>query len=95
MPEHILQEEAQASIISWFPRMPSKSNIPDDPSRGHTTEATEPKKNSDALRTLSVRRERLSGSMQKQKGMLRHRASPFMSQKKMRTSGPNGRWEQK
>ena len=34
--EHVLQEEAQASI--FFVVCPSKCNVADDPSRGHTTE---------------------------------------------------------
>ncbi len=34
--EHILPDESDASIISWFARVPSKSNIADDPSRGQT-----------------------------------------------------------
>lgn len=32
--EKILQDESESSIISWFARVPSKSNIADDPSRG-------------------------------------------------------------
>ena len=36
--EHMLQEESQSSIISWFARVPSKSNIADDPSTGQTGE---------------------------------------------------------
>lgn len=32
--EKILHDESESSIISWFARVPSKSNIADDPSRG-------------------------------------------------------------
>ena len=41
--EHILQGESQSSIISWFARVPSKSNIADDPSRGQTGELVKQK----------------------------------------------------
>ena len=47
--EHILQEESHSSIISWFARVPSKSNIADDPSRGQTNFLAEQKCSEDPI----------------------------------------------
>ncbi len=47
--EHMFEEESQSSIISWFARVPSESNIADDPSTGQTGELVKQKCSEDLM----------------------------------------------
>ena len=76
--EQIFQEESDASIICWFARVPSKNNIADDPSRGHTSEL----KNLKCSEDLVDKKRKIEWLDAGVQAALRLRASRIMNQKK-------------
>ena len=84
--EQVLQAESDASIIPWFARVPSKSNIADDPSRGQVEQLTK----------LNCVQEHVS--LKRKLELIDHKTSggaegsivPNQSSKKVRKLSPSG-----
>ena len=75
--ERILQGESDASIISWVARVPSKSNIADDPSRGHTDVLDKLK----CITDVVDKKRKLEWIDESINGVLRNRSSSICHQK--------------
>ena len=84
--EQVLQTESDASIMPWFARVPSKSNIADDPSRGQVEQLTK----------LNCVQEHVS--LKRKLELIDHKTSggaegsivPNQSSKKVRKLSPSG-----